>query len=103
MRLTAAGQTVAQTLRVLPDPRSKASPEDVQKQYELSMAIWKDMGRAREALHGGLAADRAARVERAAKILETALTVAGSADRMPPKTAYEMAAEGKRELDAAVK
>jgi photosystem II stability/assembly factor-like uncharacterized protein len=103
VRLTAAGRTVAQPLRVLLDPRSKASPEEVQKQYELSMAIWKDMERAMEALQRGLAPDAAARVERANKILETALVVAGSADRMPPQTAYEMAAEGKRELDGAVK
>lgn len=103
VRLTAAGRAVTQGLRVLPDPRSKASPEEVQKQYELSMAIWKDMGRAMEALQGGLAPEAAARVERANKILETALAVAGSADRLPPRTAYEMAADGRRELEAALK
>jgi hypothetical protein len=103
VRLTAGGRTTAQTLRVLLDPRSKASPEEVQRQYELSMAIWKDMGRALDALQRGLTPDATARVERANKILETALAVAGSADRMPPRTAYEMAAEGKRELDVAEK
>jgi photosystem II stability/assembly factor-like uncharacterized protein len=96
VRLMAGGRTVSQPLRVLLDPRSKAAPADVQRQFELSLAIWKDLGRVAEALkkRGADAALLAIQAK-----LKAALAVAGSADRVPPRPAYEIAREAKAELD----
>jgi photosystem II stability/assembly factor-like uncharacterized protein len=93
VRLTAAGRTVSQPLRVVLDPRSKAAPLDLQKQFDLSLAIWRDMGRAAEARKAGKPV-----AEIIAK-LKSAMLVAGSADRTPPRVAYELARQAKEELD----
>jgi len=87
VRLTAGGRTVSQPLRVVLDPRSKATPIEVQRQWELSMSIWREMGKVAEALRKKPGdAELLARQAR----LKAALGVAGSADRMPPRTAYEV-------------
>jgi photosystem II stability/assembly factor-like uncharacterized protein len=95
VRLTSGGRTVSQPLRVVLDPRSKATPLEVQRQFELSLAIWRDLGTVAEALmkRPGDAGLRAIRAE-----LKAALVVTGSADRMPPKAAYEIEREAKAEL-----
>jgi photosystem II stability/assembly factor-like uncharacterized protein len=95
VRLTAGGRTISQPLRVVLDPRSKATPLEVQRQFELSLAIWRDLEMVAESLKkrpgdAGLLAIQAK--------LKTALVVAGSADRVPPKAAYEIEREAKAEL-----
>ena len=127
VRLTAAGHSETQPLKVVLDPRSTATPAELQKQSELSMSIYHDMQRASEALAEAAAA-RISRPELGAEItriagagggggrggrgggtgaptltsvntmLTTALAVAGSADRTPPATAYELAATASKEL-----
>jgi len=85
VRLTAAGRTVSQPLRVVLDPRSKATPVDVQRQFELSLSIWRDLGRVADELK-----KKPGDAELLAKQanLKAALTMAESADRVPPKAAY---------------
>src|SRR5439155_14924670 len=39
VRLTAGGQTATKPLRILPDPRSEATAADLQKQFDLLIAI----------------------------------------------------------------
>src|SRR5207248_101155 len=46
VRLSSGGRTYAQPLRVVLDPRSTATPGELQKQFELSISIWRDLGRA---------------------------------------------------------
>ncbi|MBS1859036.1 MAG: hypothetical protein JST11_26925, partial [Acidobacteria bacterium] len=135
VKLSAAGRTYTEPMQVKLDPRSTATPLDIQKQYELSMSILADMKRVadlqaqaaamRRALDGK--PDAAQREREIARIvgagggggrggrgaapaggaptlasvnamLSTALSVAGSADRTPPATAYTLAADARREL-----
>ena len=72
------------------DPRSTATPLELQKQFDLSMSILQDVERAAKAT-GAIEA-------RVNAMLSIALAVAGSADRTPPATAYEIAAEASRLL-----
>jgi photosystem II stability/assembly factor-like uncharacterized protein len=88
VRLTAGGRAVSQPLRVVLDPRLKATPLDIQKQFDLSMAIWKELGRVAEELKKK--PGDAELLGRQAR-LKTALGVASSADRVPPRAAYELA------------
>jgi photosystem II stability/assembly factor-like uncharacterized protein len=136
VKLTAAGRTYTQPLRVKLDPRSTATPLDIQKQYDLSMSILRDMKRVADATAEAAAARRAlagkpdaaqlegaiARIAGAGgggrggrgggaaaggpptlatvnAMLSTALSVAGSADRTPPASAYQLAADASRELN----
>ena len=105
VRLNAGGKSYSQTLRVVMDPRSAASPAELQKQFELSMGIWRDMGRAGEVLREGgqgVEAERAkilAGIKKVNAMLATGLEVVQSADRTPPAAAYEIARAGKAELD----
>ena len=92
VRLTAAGKSYTQPVKVALDPRSTATPLDLQKQFDLCMSILKDMQRAETATGVTLA--------RVNTMLSTAMAVAGSADRTPPATAYEIAAEAARLLAA---
>jgi len=45
-KLTANGQTVTASFEIVQDPRIKATPEDLQKQYQLSEQIAKKLGEA---------------------------------------------------------
>jgi photosystem II stability/assembly factor-like uncharacterized protein len=127
VKLTVAGRSYTQPLKVSLDPRSSATPVDLQKQFDLSMAILRDMGRAAEAIRESAAvppqnAEQQAQIAQIIgsgggrggrggggggttvssvnALLSTALAVAGSADRTPPATAYEIAAEASRDLNA---
>src|SRR5262249_67394 len=97
LKLTVAGKSYTQPLKVTLDPQSTATPADLQKQFDLSMSILRDMGRAAEAGHKGV---DAAALRRVNAMLTTALAVAGSADRTPPATAYDLAQQGSRDLNA---
>jgi hypothetical protein len=99
VRLNTGGRSYTQPLRVTLDPRSTATPAELQKQFELSMSIWKDMGRAREAARDGEAARIRSGLTRVNGQLGTALVVAQSADRTPPATAYDLARRAKAELE----
>ncbi len=46
LKLTALGQTMTQTVQVLPDPRSNVSAEDLQANHDLAMAALSDLNRA---------------------------------------------------------
>jgi len=130
VRLTAAGRSYTQPLKVILDPRSTASSAELQKQFDLSMTIVRDMGRAADAMRqaaelrrkgvdaateheiarviGASGGGRGGRggggggttVSSVNALLTTALGVAESADRTPPETAYRMARQASRELDA---
>ena len=105
-----------QPLKVTLDPRSTATPAELQKQFDLSISIWRDMMRAAEAARevdalrranpaafdgeaarilgggggrggrGGVAAGGPTIASVTAQ-LGAALAVAESADRTPPATA----------------
>ena len=136
VKLTAAGHSYTQPLRVKLDPRSTATPLELQKQFDFSMSCVRGMQRAADAIHEAAAARRAiagkpqaaelereiARIAGAGggggrggrggaaptgggvtlagvnSMFSTALGVAGSADRTPPATAYEIAATAEKEL-----
>ncbi|HXA50068.1 MAG TPA: hypothetical protein VNV86_07190, partial [Candidatus Acidoferrum sp.] len=125
VKLTAAGNSATQPLKVVMDPRSTATPAELQKVFDLSMSIVRDMLRTSEAIAEAAAARRAkpelereiAQIAGAGggrggrggavmgvtlasvnQMLSTALGVAGSADRTPPATAYEIAATASKEL-----
>jgi hypothetical protein len=133
VKLTAGGRNYTQPLKVVMDPRSTATPLELQKQSDLSMAILKDMRRIEEALAqaatartalagkpqaaeleasimrivGAAVAGRGGRGGGASgtptlasinAMLATALSVAGSADRTPPATAYELVATAEKDL-----
>jgi photosystem II stability/assembly factor-like uncharacterized protein len=119
VRLNVGGRTYTQPLKVTLDPRSSATPAELQKQFELSLSIWRDMGKAAEAMREGAARRSEPEVARIlgggrggrrggaasgvtiASVmaqLGTALSVAESADRTPPATAYQMAAQAQRDL-----
>jgi hypothetical protein len=149
-RLTVAGQSYAQTFQVALDPRSTATPAELQKQLDLCLSISRDMARAADALRQARAlrsllterrsaAEAAGNAELASRIaaldtaaaaimgnagggrggrsgavpasgspnlasvsslLGTALSVAGSADRTPPASAYEIGQQASRSLTA---
>jgi hypothetical protein len=130
-RLTVAGRSYTQPLKVTLDPRSVATPEDLSKQLELSLSASRAIRQAAEtmsqvsALRSQLAqrrqaaegASNAALVSKiadldaeAAKIslsatsreLGSALSVAESADRTPPATAYQAYDQASRALAAQV-
>jgi photosystem II stability/assembly factor-like uncharacterized protein len=130
-RLTVAGRSYTQPLKVTLDPRSVATPEDLSKQLELSLSASRAIRQATEtmsqvsALRSQLAqrrqaaegASNAALVSKiaaldaeAAKIslsvmsreLSSALSVAESADRTPPATAYQAYDRASRALTEQV-
>jgi photosystem II stability/assembly factor-like uncharacterized protein len=85
VRLQAGGKTLTQPLMVLNDPRSKATPTDLAKQFALAQEIYAEMQRAKD---NPLAmAD-----------LAIALSVTESADRVPPATATAMLQEARKKL-----
>jgi hypothetical protein len=59
VRLTAAGRSYTQPLKVKLDPRSAAAPAEIQKRFDLSISLWRDMNRAAEATREGTALRRA--------------------------------------------
>ena len=59
VRLTAAGRSYTQPLKVTLDPRSAAAPAEIQKRFDLSISLWRDMNRAAEATREGTALRRA--------------------------------------------
>jgi hypothetical protein len=103
VRLSAGGKSYSQALRVVMDPRSGATAAELQKQFELSMGIWRDMGRAGEVLREGGRGAEAERVVAGVRtvnaLLATGLGVVQSADRTPTNAAYEIARQGKAELE----
>ena len=129
VRLTVAGRTLSQPLKIVKDPRSTALPLELQKRFDLSIAIWRDLRRAAEVSKlaadkrqaGTLSADAAAiagvtgggrggggraasatgpTIASVMTALNTALEVAESADRTPPAAAYEIARQAARDLNA---
>jgi photosystem II stability/assembly factor-like uncharacterized protein len=125
VKLTAAGHSYTQPLKVVMDPRSTATIAELQKAFDLSISIVRDMQRASAAIAEAADARRAkpelereiAQIAGAGggrggrgsaatgvtlasvnQMLSTALGVAGSADRTPPATAYEIAATASKEL-----
>jgi hypothetical protein len=130
-RLTVAGRSYTQPLKVALDPRSVATPEDLSKQLELGLsasrairqaaetmrevrALRSQLAQRRQAAEGGsnsaLVSKIAALDAEAAKIslsatsreLGSALSVAESADRTPPATAYQAYDQASRALAAQV-
>src|SRR5450756_1348658 len=57
--LTANGRAATQPLQVTLDPRSTATPAEIQKRFDLSISLWRDMNRAAEASREGAALRRA--------------------------------------------
>lgn len=79
--LTVNGKTYTRPLEVKLDPRSKATPDDLKRQLELSLKIVKAIGE--WSARGAAAKD-------AISELTMALKIAESADRTPPATAYRI-------------
>jgi hypothetical protein len=127
VRLTAAGKTLTQSLKVTVDPRSTATPLELQKRFDLSISLWRDMRRAAEVMRegnslrqggklnaegarilgvsaggrGGRGGDRGgATIVSVLGAMGTALSVAESADRTPPATAYDLARQSAKDLNA---
>uniref|UniRef100_Q01WK1 Sortilin N-terminal domain-containing protein n=1 Tax=Solibacter usitatus (strain Ellin6076) TaxID=234267 RepID=Q01WK1_SOLUE len=100
VRLTVDGKSVSQPLKVTMDPRSSATAVDLQKQFELSIAIWRDLVRAAEAARED--AGKREAITGVMARLGAALAVAESADRTPPATAYQLAAQARKDLAAAL-
>ncbi|MEO8373143.1 MAG: hypothetical protein ABI806_28415, partial [Candidatus Solibacter sp.] len=128
VRLTAAGKTLTQPLKVTLDPRSTAAPLELQKRFDLAISLWRDMKRAAEVMREGsnlrqsgkLTAEGARILGAAAggrggrggggsgaptiasvlSAMGTALGVAESADRTPPATAYELAHQSAKDFNA---
>jgi hypothetical protein len=127
VKLTAAGRSYTKPLVVTKDPRSTATPLELQKQFDLSISILRDIQRVNDAFmettaarrqvagtdvereilriagiggggRGGAGAEPGATLASVSQMLSTALSVAGSADRTPPATAYELAATASQEL-----
>jgi hypothetical protein len=113
VRLTAAGKTYTQPLIVTLDPRSNATPADLEKQSELSLACTRDMARAVEAMREMRTLRRQLADRKITSLdaefaglnfaaiwsqLNTALSVAQSADRTPPETAYTISGMATRDL-----
>jgi hypothetical protein len=148
VKLAVAGHSYTQPLKVTLDPRSTATPLDLQKQHDLSMTILHDLERgsaasreaaavrqalaqrrtaaqsagntalaekiaavdaeaARIGAAGGGRGGRGGRGDSASAgptvasvsaLLSTAMSVAGSADRTPPATAYEVATQASRDM-----
>ena len=130
-RLTVAGRSYTQPLKVALDPRSVATPEDLSKQLELGLsasrairqaaetmrevrALRSQLAQRRQAAEGvsnsALVSKIAALDAEAAKIslsatsreLGSALSVAESADRTPPATAYQAYDQASRALATQV-
>ncbi|MCU1233877.1 MAG: hypothetical protein JWP63_1844 [Candidatus Solibacter sp.] len=96
VRLTVAARTYSQPLKIVLDPRSTATPAELQSQFDLSISIWRDLVRA-------FPQRATPEIARIIADLGTALTVAQSADRTPPAPAYEIAAESSRALSTLLK
>ena len=108
LRLTVSGKTYTQSLSVLLDPRSTATPADLASQLELGLKATQEIARA-----GVLLRSVRARQPRDAESqkIETAITaviaeftavlgVVDSADRRPPMQAYELFEQARVALDA---
>ncbi|HLX46004.1 MAG TPA: hypothetical protein VKR43_21315 [Bryobacteraceae bacterium] len=127
VRLTANGRTTTQPLKVVLDPRSKATPADLSKQLEFSLSVSKALGQVADAMreardlrrqtagkNDSLNADLAKLIgaggrgggsgepslSSVAAELNTALSVAESADRTPPAQAVQLFERANRELAA---
>src|SRR5262249_23761780 len=106
VRLTAGGKTYTRPLTVKLDPRSTATKEDLQKQFELSRNCMRELSRAGEAsrqvraMNGPEASKIAAAIRTATGQINAALGVAQSAHRVPPESAYTLFGLGSRELTA---
>jgi len=88
VRLTAEGKTYTQSLDVAMDPRSKATPAELQKQLDFSLEVMSAMKAA-----AGSPNARTVLAE-----LNAALSVALSADREPPAQAVALLEQAKREM-----
>jgi hypothetical protein len=84
VRLTAEGKTYLQTLNVEMDPRSVATPADLQKQFDFSMQV--------------IAAMKDPAAKPVMNQLNMALNVALSADRQPPQSAIDLLEKAKQEM-----
>jgi photosystem II stability/assembly factor-like uncharacterized protein len=121
VRLTADGKTYTQTLSVAMDPRSVATPADLQKQLDFSLEVMASMQEAAAAIRearskggtaaalvgsaggrGGAPATPGPSLSSAMNELNTALSVALSADRTPPAQAVQLFEQGKRDLAAQI-
>jgi hypothetical protein len=120
VRLTAAGKSYTQPLKVTLDPRSTTTPAELQKQFDFCITVWRDMMRAAEVARegagrrgdpeaarilggggrgrGGRGAANGVTIASVTAQLGTALSVAESADRTPPAAAYDLAARAQRDL-----
>jgi len=114
VRLTAAGKTYLQSLNVAMDPRSTATPAELQKQLDFSLSVMASIKEGTDAIRKARAsgsADAAAIVgsggrgggggpslTSAVAELNAALSVALSADRTPPAQAVQLFEQGKKDL-----
>jgi photosystem II stability/assembly factor-like uncharacterized protein len=87
LALVVDGKAARQPLVVQPDPRSKRNMADLTKQYDFSMRC----------VAGIVQANTAGNTQ-AAALLRTALSVAQSADRTPPASAYQLYDEAMKTL-----
>jgi hypothetical protein len=128
VRLKAGARTLSQPLTVKLDPRSTATPIELTKQFDLSLSCWKAIKKSLELAQevraferaladrrpgaSAAAAGRISELEQKAQQLvgsgrgdiaaqlDTAMAVAGSADRTPPATAYLIYEQASKELTA---
>ena len=108
VRLTVAGQSYSQDVEVTLDPRSSASPADLESQLDLSLQAVHGMMQIEEArtrfdkLPASERLQIQAALNKANSELRSVLEAAGSADRSPPAQAWALYKEARQELDAAL-
>src|SRR5579862_962326 len=105
VRLSVAGRSYSQTVDVALDPRSGASREDLESQFDLSMKAVHSMEQAARAM-AEVQADQTKPAEiigalrKASSDLRSVLQAAESADRRPPAQAWALYREAAQVLSA---
>jgi len=120
VKLTAGGQSFTQPLKVAMDPRSTAAPAELSKQLDFSLQVTREIARATDAIRqaraqaagnpeiakligtGGRGGSSGPSLSTTVAELNTALTVAQSADRTPPASAQELFDQARRDLDQQI-
>jgi len=102
VKLTANGQSYTQPLKVVMDPRSTATPAELTRQLDFSLMVVKEIARANQARSKAANPEAAQLFSAAIAELNTALSVAQSADRTPPAVAQQIYEQAKRTLDVQI-
>jgi hypothetical protein len=98
VQLTADGRSYTQTLQVVLDPRSTATPADLNEQLELALKASEAMKRAAEAVRASKDPQVATDLRAIEAQLSAVLAIVESSDRRPPSQAYAIFEEAIQKL-----